>query len=154
RLRAQKGQRGPFRPGVAEGVVHVVEFGADPPASHGPQQPLVFVVPDVGQVPDEGRHQGRVLTKEIGGGHGSEEIEGPLPRRVQLPRDQVLVVHRRSPYEAAAGSGWSIGSSAGHLDRATKRSAYSATSASVAAPPRAVERAMAVRAAAKQPLAA
>ena len=72
---AEQGEGGPVAPRVQEGVVDPVEMWRQPRRGHRAQQPLLFVVADVGQVPDQRRHQGRVLADEAVIGNGSQQIE-------------------------------------------------------------------------------
>lgn len=54
----QQRQGGAGGPGVLEGVVQAVDLRAHRlPSAHSAQQPQLFLIADVREVPDQGRHQ-------------------------------------------------------------------------------------------------
>ena len=86
----QQRQRGPRGPRVLERVVERVDLGVHRlPAAHVAQQPQLFLVGDVREVPDQRRHQRRVLADQVGVVDGLGEQPGPFPGREQVPGDQV-----------------------------------------------------------------
>ena len=86
----QQRQRGPLGPRVLERVVERVDLRVHRlPAAHLAQQPELFLVGDVRQVPDQRGHQRGVLADQVGVVHGVGEQPGALPGREQVPGDQL-----------------------------------------------------------------
>ena len=128
-------------------------------SASGAQQPQLFVVGDVREVPAQRRHELGHLTPLVGVGDRSEQCEGPLACAVQLAGDVGWARRGECGGHACAMGPYSNGgrrvpsrrhassrSSAGHRRRATKRSANSPTASSVAVPAPACARAPAAAA--------
>ncbi|MGX1479254.1 UNVERIFIED_CONTAM: hypothetical protein RKD50_008062 [Streptomyces canus] len=76
----QQGQRGAFGARVLEGVVDAVDLGPYRLLpGDGPQQPLLLLVADVGEVPHERRHERRVLGGQVGVLHTAGEEGRAVP---------------------------------------------------------------------------
>ncbi len=87
---------------MLEGVVQAVDLRTQRlPAAHGAEQPLLLLVADVRQVPDQRRHQRRVLSGQFAVVHtvgeqrgavprGDQGVEGPSPQglRIDVRRDR------------------------------------------------------------------
>ena len=130
RGRAQDRQRRTVTAWVLERVVDVVEERVGRGGAHDvSEQPQLFVVADVGEVPHERRHQRGNLADEVGIVDRREEPEGARPRALQPRFDAALRVDGHAQVAAAnwSGSGISVPSSchassrssAGHRPRAT-----------------------------------
>jgi hypothetical protein len=85
-VRGQQRQVGAAGPRVHESVVEVVDGAGQHPRLirvAAAQQPQFFLLPDVGQVPNQGTHQRVVLAAEF----GVVEIhqpQSPFPRSLQI----------------------------------------------------------------------
>ena len=137
-------QLDPARPGVLEGVVEAVDLGAQRRAAADvAHQPQLFLAADVREVPDQRRHQRRVLRDEIGLVDGVGERGAAGPRRGEEVGDagaQRLGGGRGVGRHSEAPSG----SSAGHRPCRTSRSVMaSSSSMSHAGAPRSGRRAVA-----------
>ncbi len=141
----QQRQRGTGGPGVLEGVVEAVDLRAHGlAAGDAAQQPQLFLVADVREVPDQGRHQRGVLGGEFAVVHavgeecgalagGEQRGERALPERLGVRDVRALrtvrrrcggVGHERVPFGWAGPWRRSVvsssrRSSAGHRPRAT-----------------------------------
>ena len=79
-----------LRAGMLERVVERVDFRVQGfAAADLAQQPELFLVGDVREVPDQRRHQRRVLPDQVGLVHAVGEQRRPLPRAGQFPADQL-----------------------------------------------------------------
>ena len=84
----QQRQRGTFGPRVLERVVERVDLRVHRLAAADlAQQPELFLVGDVREVPDQRGHQRRVLSDQVGLVHAVGQQRGPIPRAGQFPRD-------------------------------------------------------------------
>jgi len=84
----QQRQRGTFRPRVLERVVERVDLRVHRLAAADlAQQPELFLIGDVGQVPDQRGHQRRMLSDQVSLVHALGQQRRPLPRAGQFPRD-------------------------------------------------------------------
>ena len=110
----QQRQRGTLRARVLERVIERIDLRVYRLAAADlAQQPELFGVGDVREVPDQRGHQRRVLSDQVGLVHAVGQQRGPLAGAGQFPRDDLAQVfrvelrlrHRQTP------SSWS---SAGH----------------------------------------
>ena len=86
--RRQQRQRRAFGARVLECVVQRVDLRVQRLAAAGlAQQPELFLVGDVREVPDQRGHQRRVLSDQVGLVHAVGEQRRSLPRAGQFPRD-------------------------------------------------------------------
>ena len=91
--RAEQGQGRAVGAGVPERVVEVVVVRrAGPQPGHGLEQPDLLVVADVGEVPDQRGHDGRMLANEVGVRHGLEQTQGPPPGFLEAAGHELLQV--------------------------------------------------------------
>lgn len=137
-LGRQQRQRGPGGARMLEGVVQPVDLRAHRlPSRHTAQQPQLLLVADVRQVPDQWRHQRRVLGGQLAVVHavgeergapagGEQRGERVLAQRLGVPgvRGRGGFGHDRVPFgwagrRAPPAVSRSRRSSAGHLPRAT-----------------------------------
>jgi hypothetical protein len=88
--RREQRQRRALRPRVLERVVERVDLGVDRgQAADLAQQPQLLLVGDVGQVPDQRRHERGVLSDQVRLIDRGGEVGGPVARRGQLPGDSL-----------------------------------------------------------------
>ena len=86
--RRQQRQRRALGSRVLERVVQRVDLRVHRLAAADlAQQPELFLVGDVREVPDQRGHQRRVLSDQVGLVHAVGEQRRPLPRAGQFPRD-------------------------------------------------------------------
>ena len=92
--RAQQREAGPGGAGVLEGVVQRIDLGTQRRCSGGgPEQPQLLVVAHVGEIPDQRRHQPRVLSGQLGLiEHLGRETEGSAAAPLELTSEEVFDV--------------------------------------------------------------
>ena len=106
--RLRRGQETQIRAGGArmqEGVVELVDLGREqtlPPTVAATQEPEVFLLTDVRQIPDERAHQGRHLRGQLGVVEIGQR-ERARARMLQTSRE--ILTHRLPPPVNATG--WS-----------------------------------------------
>jgi hypothetical protein len=84
----QQRQGGALGAGVLEGVIERVDLRVHRvAAAHLPQQPQLFLIGDVREIPYQRRHQRGMLADKVGLVHGPGQQLGALPGRDQAARD-------------------------------------------------------------------
>ena len=116
-LGGEQGQLAAGGARVAEGVVEGVEGGVgEGGGAERAQEPLLLVVGDVGHVPDDGGHEGRVLTGEGVLGEAVEHAQQPRASGgegrdgVGLPGTRLLLARVPAGFEGAGHRASKLGS--------------------------------------------